>query len=90
MIFKTVDGVFKKENLDNYKIKSIYNHEKITSLFKNSDTMSFLESTVDYNNLLNSGYNKQFLNQSLHSMLSLPFFLFLMTAVASIMKNTLR
>ena len=92
VVFKTVDGVFKKENLENLKIQSIYDHEKITSLFNNSDTISFLELTVDYNNLLESGYyNKQFLNQSLHSMLSLPFFLFLMTAVASIVTmHTLR
>ena len=40
---------------------------------------------------LNNGYNKNFLNQSLHSMLSLPFFLFLMTALASTLTlNTLK
>ena len=38
----------------------------------------------DYNELLNTGYNKRFLNQSLHTMLSLPFLLFLMTGLASI------
>ena len=32
-----------------------------------------------------SGYNNRFLKQSLHSMLSLPFFLFLMTALAAIL-----
>jgi lipopolysaccharide export LptBFGC system permease protein LptF len=34
--------------------------------------------------LLKKGYNKNFLDQNLHMMLSLPFFLFLMTALASI------
>ena len=33
--------------------------------------------------LLNQGYNKLFLTQSLHAMLSMPF-LFIMTALASI------
>ena len=47
VIFKTVDGVFKKENLEKDKIQSIYDHEKITSLFNNSDTISFLELTVE-------------------------------------------
>ena len=38
--------------------------------------------------LLKNGYNQAFLNESLHSMLSLPFFLFLMTALASIFTMT--
>lgn len=85
VFFKSKDKIFSKSNLDQYEIKSIYNHEKITSLFNNSDTMSFLDLVIDYNKLLQNGYNKIFLNQSLHSMLSLPFFLFLMTALASIL-----
>ena len=84
IIFKTIDGIFEKKTIEKYKIKSIYNYEKITSLFNNSDTISFLDLVLDYNKLLSNGYNKQFLNQSLHSMLSLPLFLFLMTALASI------
>ena len=47
--------------------------------------MSFVDLVVDYKKLLNSGYNTRFLSQSLHTMLSLPFFLFLMTALASIL-----
>ena len=91
IIFKPQNGVLTKIELESYKISSIYNHEKINSLFKNFDTMSFIELIVNYNKLLNNGYNKSFLNQSLHSMLSLPFFLFLMTALASIFTmNTLK
>ena len=53
--------------------------------------MSFLDLIVDYKVLLDNGYNEIFLNQSLHTMLSLPFFLFLMTAIASILTlNTLQ
>ena len=82
---------FKKKKKNIYNIESIYNYDKITSLFNNSDTMSFLELIIDYNKLLNNGYNERFLNQSLHTMLTLPFFLFLMTAIASILTmNTLK
>ena len=53
--------------------------------------MSFLDIVLRYQDLNNKGYNKTFLNQKLHSMLSLPFFLFLMTSVASILTmNTLK
>ena len=53
--------------------------------------MSFIELIIDYKKLLNNGYNERFLNQSLHTMLTLPFFLFLMTAIASILTmNTLK
>ena len=53
--------------------------------------MSFHDLLLDYNKLIANGYNEIFLNQSLHSMLVLPFFLFLMTALASILTmNTLK
>ena len=47
--------------------------------------MSFIDLVIDYKKLLTNGYNKRYLDQSLHSMLSLPFFLFLMTALAAIL-----
>jgi len=91
IIFKLENGIFKKSKVNTFNIESIYNYEKITSLFNNSDTMSFMELIIDYRKLLNNGYNERFLNQSLHSMLTLPFFLFLMTSIASILTmNTLK
>ena len=91
VIFKPVDGILKKEEFLNYEITSIYNYEKINNLFKNFDTMSFVNLADNYNKLLDNGYNEPFLNQSLHSMLSMPFFLFLMTGLASILSmNTLK
>ena len=36
--------------------------------------MSFLDIIINYKVLLNNGYSKPFLNQSLHTMLSMPFF----------------
>ena len=91
IIFKLEDGILKKTRANVFNIESIYNYEKITSLFNNSDTMSFIELIIDYKKLLNNGYNERFLNQSLHTMLALPFFLFLMTAIAAILTmNTLK
>ena len=53
--------------------------------------MSFLELIISYEDLTNRGYNKVFLMQNLHSMLSMPFFLFIMTSLACIlMMNTLK
>ena len=90
-IFKPIDGYLVRKDLDNYNINSIYNYEKISSLFKNFNTMSFLDLIFNYDDLLNNGYNKIFLKQSLHLLLSLPFFLFMMTALASILTmNTLK
>ena len=47
--------------------------------------MSLLDFNLNYKNFLKKGYNKIFLDQSLHSMLSMPFFLFIMTSLAAIM-----
>jgi lipopolysaccharide export system permease protein len=79
------DGIFIKEVVKEYKLISIYNYEKIVSLFNNSDTMSFLNLLIDYKSLIDGGYNKIFLSQSLHVMLVMPFYLFLMTALAAIL-----
>ena len=52
---------------------------------------SFLDLILNYNDLQNKGYNKTYLDQNLNSLLSLPFFLFIMTALASILTmNTLK
>ena len=78
----------KKENLE---IFSTYDHKKINSLFKNFDTMSFLDLALNYKNLQKKGYNKAYLDQNLNSMLSMPFFLFIMIALSSILTmNTLK
>ena len=53
--------------------------------------MSFLDLVLNYEKLQNRGYNKSYLDQNLNAMLSLPFFLFIMTALASILSmNTLK
>ena len=91
IIFKTVNDLLQSEKLGTININSIYDYEKITNLFKNFDTMSFFDLIVNYNSLIKSGYDKSFLNQSLHTSLSLPFFLLLMTGLSSILTmNTLK
>ncbi len=72
-------------NLDKMLMDTDYNYEKITSLFRNFNTMSFLDLLLNYNELKSRGYNEFYLNQNLNSQLSMPFFLFIMTALASIL-----
>ena len=91
IIFKFDKGMAEESYKDNYSITSKYDHEKINNLFRNFDTMSFLDLILNYKDLQNKGYNKAYLDQNLNSMLSLPFFLFMMTALASILTmNTLK
>jgi len=92
VIINTYTGGILKENfLENYSLLTGYDYKKITSLFRNFDTMSFLDLVINYKNLQNKGYNKAYLDQNLNSMLSLPFFLFIMTALASTLTmNTLK
>ena len=81
-IFKDNETLKKMETAS---ITSIYTYDKIISLFKNFESLSFIDLVLNFNNLLNQGYNKIFLEQSLHSMLSMPFFLFIMSTLACIM-----
>ena len=90
-IKKLQDGIFVEKLIKDYSIKSKYDHEKIKGLFKNFDTMSFLDLILKYQDLQDRGYNKTLLDQNLNSMLSMPFFLLIMTALASILTmNTLK
>ena len=91
MINKVENGLFVKTKLDEFSITSTYDHNKIIGLLKNFDTMSFLDLVLNYKSLQNRGYNKTYLDQNLNSMLSMPFFLFIMIALSSILAmNTLK
>ena len=90
-IFKFENNLIQEKNVETYYINSNYDYKKINNLFKNFDTLSFLDILTSYNNLINNGYSDTFLKQILHTMLSLPFFLLLMTALATVLTmNTLR
>ena len=90
-IYDFEKDIVEKNFIDNYTIVSQYNFKKINSLFRNFDAMSFLDLILNYKDLQDRGYNKIYLDQNLNSMLSLPFFLFIMTSLASILTlNTLK
>ena len=84
-IFIFENDILQRKELTNYSINSIYNYDKIINLFNNSDTFSFFEMLSNFNEMLNKGYNRQFLKQNLHAMMTLPFYLFVMTALAAIL-----
>ncbi len=84
-IFYNKNSTFEKKFYKSYQIKSFYNYDKIINLFNNSNTLSFIDLVFKRDDLLKKGYNSSFLKQSLHSMLVLPFLLFLMTGIASIL-----
>lgn len=85
------NGITSHKKYEEYSIFSQYDHDKIKNLLKNFDAMSFLDLILNYNSLRDRGYNKSYLDQNLNSMLSMPFFLFLMTALAAIFTlNTLK
>jgi lipopolysaccharide export system permease protein len=73
------------KKFETFEINSIYTYQKISSLFKNTHTISFIDLITNYRSLLESGYNKEFLNENLNKMLTLPFFLLIMTALACIL-----
>ena len=83
--FLFLNSIFEKTEIKNFNIKSNYNYDTIINLFNNTNTLSFVDLVFGYENLIKKGYSKSFLNQSLHSMLVFPFFLFLMTGIASIL-----
>jgi lipopolysaccharide export system permease protein len=85
IVFKPEKDLLIKTEQEKLSFYSVYNHEKLINLFNNLDTMSFIDLLINYDGLIEKGYNNTILNQSLHSMLVLPFFLFLMTAIASIL-----
>ena len=85
IIFNFKDSLIEKKELGELEVNSIYTYEKITSLYKNFDTLSFIDLIKNYQNLLDQGYSNIFLKQSFNNMLSMPFFLLTMTALASIL-----
>ena len=58
---------------------------KFLNLFNNSDTFSFVDIMFNFKSMMKKGYNEDFLKQASHSMMTLPFYLFIMTALAAIL-----
>ncbi len=78
------DGNIDFNNQENYQYNSFYNVDKLNNLFKNLDTISFFELITEYKKLIIRGYGKVTISEKINSFLALPFFLALMTILASI------
>lgn len=70
--------------LENYEFESEHSAEKINSLYKNLNTISFLNLILNYEKLNEKGYSKKLLNEKINKFISLPIFLFLMVILAAI------
>jgi len=71
-------------NLKTYEFETKKILEKINSLFRNLNTISFFDLITDYDSLNEKGYTKRILNEKINKFISLPFFLFIMVILASI------
>ncbi len=69
---------------DSIEFSSFYNVEKLNNLFKNLDTISFIELISDKKNLIIRGYERTTISEQINSFFALPFFLALMTVLAAI------
>ena len=67
-----------------FLIESNFDAEKILSLYKNLDTVSFISILTEYDTLINQGYKKESLDEKLNVFFSLPVFLALMIILSSI------
>ena len=75
IINKFQNGILTEVKKSNYSIRSKYDYKKINNLFKNFDTMSFLDLILKYNELQNQGYNKAYLDSKFKLYVILAFFL---------------
>ena len=70
--------------LKNYEFQSINTLDKINSLYKNLNTISFIDLISNYEELNKKGYSEKILDEKINKFISLPFFLFLMVVLAAI------
>ena len=82
-IYDFVEGN-KKINLERYEFKTDKVLIKINTVYKNLNTLSFMNLIKDYSELNEMGYSKKILNEKIHKLVSFPLFLFLMVILASI------
>ena len=78
------EGNISIEEKENIEFISFYNVKKLNNLFKNLDTISFIELLAENKNLIIRGYEKTTISEKINSFFALPFFLTLMTVLAAI------
>ena len=74
----------KRTYLETYEFETEKFFDQINSLFKNLNTVSFVNLVKNYKMLQDMGYPKKLLDEKIHKFISLPFFLFLMVVLAAI------
>ncbi len=79
-----VEGNIDIKDSKNMEFISFYNVDKLNNLFKNLDTISFVELLTEHTNLITRGYEKTTISEKINSFFALPFFLTLMTVLAAI------
>ena len=79
---------FKNNNkinaMQDYSFETENVSDKINSLYRNLDTISFINLITNYSLLNEKGYSKKILNEKINKFISLPFFLLLMVVLASL------
>ncbi len=77
------DNIF-TEQREKLEFNSFYNVEKLNNLFRNLDTISFVDLLTENKKLVNRGYEKTTVSEKINSFFALPFFLSLMVILAGI------
>ena len=72
------------QKIENFTFESNYTFNKINSLYRNLNTVSFVSLISEYRELNKKGYSIKILDERIHRFISLPVFLALMVFLASI------
>ena len=85
-IYNFVNDKVEKDikEIESMNFNSNYTFDKINSLFRNLNTVSFLSLVTEYDALNKKGYSKKILNEKINRFITLPIFLALMVFLASI------
>ncbi len=73
-----------KQEVEKYEFLTTNTLEKINSLYRNLNTISFVSLLTEYETLIKKGYKDELLKERLHRFISLPIFLFLMVVLAAV------
>ena len=73
-IYYPENGIFKNSNIKELNIKSNYNLHKINNLYKNFDTLSFVDLIFNFEKLIDNGYSKKIFEQEFSYNVNSSFF----------------
>ena len=78
------DGIVLSKNIDNVSYMSLYNLDKILSLYSNLDTISFWNIGNEIKLLEERGYSTKQMETKFQRALAYPFFLLAMTLLSGV------